>query len=147
MTHMKTKFRHILYGALLLAAMLGNMQTAKAQGSVSLDVFYSELAPYGTWITDAQYGYIWVPNVAQGFQPYATNGYWVMTDYGNTWVSDYSWGLGSVSLRPLVVRRLLRMGLDTRHRMGAGLGSMAIGRGLLRLGTVRSRCIDQRFGR
>ncbi len=89
---MKTKFRHILYGALLLAAMLGNMQTAKAQGSVSLDVFYSELAPYGTWITDAQYGYIWVPNVAQGFQPYATNGYWVMTDYGNTWVSDYSWG-------------------------------------------------------
>jgi len=92
MTHMKTKLRHTLYGVLLLTGLLGNMQAAQAQGSVSLDVFYSELAPYGTWISDAQYGYIWLPNVDASFQPYATNGYWVMTDYGNTWVSDYPWG-------------------------------------------------------
>ena len=28
----------------------------------------------------------------RGFQPYATNGHWVVTEYGNTWVSDYNWG-------------------------------------------------------
>src|SRR5690606_30432372 len=25
-------------------------------------------------------------------RPYYTNGHWVMTEYGNTWVSDYPWG-------------------------------------------------------
>ena len=27
-----------------------------------------------------------------GFTPYSTNGYWVFTNEGWTWVSDYSWG-------------------------------------------------------
>lgn len=62
------------------------------QGSVSLQVFYDELAPYGTWMQHNQYGNVWLPSVDQGFVPYGTNGYWVNTAYGNTWVSDYSWG-------------------------------------------------------
>ncbi|WP_443937648.1 DUF6600 domain-containing protein [Pedobacter sp. MW01-1-1] len=62
-------------------------------GVVSLQTFYDELSPYGTWIQDPQYGYVWRPNVDQGdFRPYYTNGRWVMTEYGNTWVSNYDWG-------------------------------------------------------
>ncbi len=59
---------------------------------VSLQVFYDQLAPYGTWINDPYYGYVWVPAVDAGFRPYYSNGYWAYTDYGNTWVSYYDWG-------------------------------------------------------
>jgi len=54
--------------------------------------FYNDLAPYGQWLSDPQYGYVWAPNAGMGFRPYFTNGYWVMTEYGNTWVSGYPWG-------------------------------------------------------
>jgi hypothetical protein len=75
----------------LLACILG-VSSVKAQGSVSFQVFYDELQPYGTWIHHNQYGYVWTPRVDRGFVPYATSGYWISTEYGNTWVSDYSWG-------------------------------------------------------
>ena len=75
----------------LLASILG-ISAVKAQGSVSFQVFYDELQPYGTWINHNNYGYVWMPRVDRGFVPYATNGYWINTEYGNTWVSDYSWG-------------------------------------------------------
>lgn len=61
-------------------------------GGISFNVFYNELRPYGRWINNRNYGSIWVPNVGRNFHPYATNGYWVMTDMGNTWVSNFSWG-------------------------------------------------------
>ncbi len=54
--------------------------------------FYDDLAPYGQWISDPQYGYVWVPDVSRDFRPYYTNGYWAQTEYGNTWVSNYNWG-------------------------------------------------------
>ncbi|UKT63892.1 DUF6600 domain-containing protein [Pedobacter mucosus] len=61
--------------------------------NVSLQTFYDELSPYGTWIQDPQYGYVWRPDVDQSdFRPYYTNGRWAMTEYGNTWVSNYDWG-------------------------------------------------------
>jgi hypothetical protein len=59
---------------------------------VTLQVFYDELSPYGTWIKDPNYGFVWSPNVDQNFKPYVTNGHWVNSDYGWTWVSDFSWG-------------------------------------------------------
>lgn len=59
---------------------------------VSFQVFYDQLSPYGYWINDPYYGYVWVPNVGSDFRPYYTNGYWTMTEYGNTWVSYYNWG-------------------------------------------------------
>jgi len=70
------------------------IDTVKAQPgmSVSFQLFYDELAPYGEWINDPEHGYIWLPDAEPGFQPYATNGHWVMTTYGNTWVSNYAWG-------------------------------------------------------
>jgi len=76
--------------AIALIAMAAN--PAKAQGSVSLQVFYDELQPYGTWIDHGRYGYVWMPNEGSDFVPYGSNGYWVQTGYGNTWVSNYSWG-------------------------------------------------------
>ena len=57
--------------------------------------FQDELAPYGDWIDDGSYGRVWTPNtslVGTDFTPYYTGGHWVLTEYGWTWVSDYSWG-------------------------------------------------------
>ena len=66
--------------------------TAQNYGSVSFDVFYNELSPYGYWDHDSNYGDIWFPNVDSNFRPYGSNVYWTMTQYGNTWVSHYPWG-------------------------------------------------------
>jgi hypothetical protein len=65
---------------------------AQEGGYISDQEFYDELQPYGTWVYDPQYGNVWVPDVEEDFRPYATRGYWAMTNYGNTWVSDYPWG-------------------------------------------------------
>jgi len=54
--------------------------------------FYDDLSPYGQWINDPRYGYVWLPDVGPDFKPYATNGHWVYTDEGWTWASDYRWG-------------------------------------------------------
>jgi hypothetical protein len=59
---------------------------------VSFNDFYTNLAPYGQWIEDEHYGFVWSPTVDNNFRPYYTNGRWAQTDYGNTWISDYPWG-------------------------------------------------------
>ena len=64
------------------------------QSGGSAPDFYDELDPYGQWVQTPEYGTVWIPNAGPGFQPYATNGHWVITEYGNTWVSDYAWGWG-----------------------------------------------------
>ena len=77
----------------LLLFFVSSKQSATAAPiSISFQVFYDELSPYGDWIEDPNYGFIWVPYVDQSFQPYSTNGHWVMSNYGNTWVSQYNWG-------------------------------------------------------
>jgi hypothetical protein len=91
MKHM-IKMPVMLIGLIFLLA--GTTQKAMAQNDdVSLQTFYDELSPYGQWIQDPQYGYVWRPDVDQEeFRPYYTNGRWAMTEYGNTWVSNYDWG-------------------------------------------------------
>jgi hypothetical protein len=74
-----------------LGSISGNDKARAQQVRVSMQVFYDELAPYGDWIYDRAFGYVWVPD-ARDFHPYHTNGYWEMTIYGNTWVSLYPWG-------------------------------------------------------
>ena len=70
-----------------------HQNTYSNDANVSLQTFYDELSPYGTWIQDPQYGYVWRPDVDQSdFRPYYSQGRWAMTEYGNTWVSDYDWG-------------------------------------------------------
>lgn len=88
-------FRKLALGLLIvLAASLSGASIVTAQSRMyGSDIsFYNELAPYGRWIDNRDYGRVWIPNVERNFRPYATRGYWAMTDYGNTWVSDYDWG-------------------------------------------------------
>lgn len=61
-------------------------------GYISLQTFYDQLSPYGIWTYSQQYGYVWAPNAGRYFKPYGSNGRWVFTHYGWTWVSDYRWG-------------------------------------------------------
>ncbi len=54
--------------------------------------FYSQLDPYGMWVSYQPYGYVWIPgNVGYTWRPY-TRGHWVWSDYGWTWVSLERWG-------------------------------------------------------
>lgn len=75
-----------------LGVVLSQESKASPYNGISFQVFYNELSPYGDWVMDPTYGYVWVPFVEQGFHPYGTNGYWEMTNFGNTWVSNYQWG-------------------------------------------------------
>ena len=67
----------------------------EADTEVSLNFFYDNLSPYGSWIDVAGYGYCFQPSVAVDsvdWRPYA-DGYWAYTDVGWTWVSyeDFGW--------------------------------------------------------
>lgn len=83
-----------------LVMSLGFSGCATAQGysddaygdGGSYQTFYDELSPYGQWVNDPDYGYVWVPDAGDDFRPYYSNGYWVNTEYGNTWYSNYAWG-------------------------------------------------------
>lgn len=77
---------------IMISAGNTNQAAAQARFGISFQTFYDELEPYGRWIHDREYGYVWSPGVSRNFQPYATNGRWVVTEYGNTWLSDYPWG-------------------------------------------------------
>ncbi len=83
----------ILFTVLTLAAWTAP-QKASAQAFISFDfqLFYDDLSPYGDWIDNEEYGYVWLPDVSRGFTPYRTNGHWIYTYAGWTWVSNYSWG-------------------------------------------------------
>ncbi len=85
-----------LFLVILLTVCLTVSERAEAQPGVfvSHETFYHELRPYGHWIQDPEFGRVWLPDVGRNFHPYVTNGHWVMTEYGNTWVSDYAWGWG-----------------------------------------------------
>jgi hypothetical protein len=91
---MNRHFKRIFIVAAMAVMMIaGTTKKSTAQDiSVSYQMFYDNLAPYGQWIYDPDYGNVWVPNEGGDFRPYGSRGYWVMTDYGNTWVSDDPWG-------------------------------------------------------
>src|SRR5205823_12221825 len=60
---------------------------------VSRDVYGADdLDPYGQWVQDPSYGYVWSPRVAAGWAPYR-EGRWVWIDwYGWSWLSYDPWG-------------------------------------------------------
>jgi DNA segregation ATPase FtsK/SpoIIIE-like protein len=89
---MKNKIKMLVVFLMICTGTTVAPQKAAAQVSVSFQVFYDDLSPYGNWVDNSNYGYVWVPNVSYGFSPYSTNGYWVFTDEGWAWVSNYSWG-------------------------------------------------------
>lgn len=87
-------FRSLFLTVSVVVALLAS-QTSWAQNydyEPSYDEFYDELSPYGDWMDYPSYGRVWRPRVEPDFQPYGTNGRWEMSEYGNTWVSDYPWG-------------------------------------------------------
>src|SRR5207244_8654098 len=56
--------------------------------------FYTKLEPHGEWLETADYGYVWQPREAESsrsWRPY-TNGRWVYTDAGWTWISEEPFG-------------------------------------------------------
>ncbi len=62
---------------------------------INYNTFYENLAPYGSWVEVADYGYCWRPTVSvvdSGWHPYGHNGSWVWSDYGWYWNSGYTWG-------------------------------------------------------
>ena len=63
---------------------------------VTVNYFYSSLAPYGSWVNVEGYGRCWRPTIVgynAGWQPYCDRGHWAYSDCGWYWVSDYSWGV------------------------------------------------------
>jgi len=59
---------------------------------MDISYFYDYLSPYGVWVYQQPYGYVWIPKVTRyGWRPY-TYGQWVWTDFGWTWVSRFQWG-------------------------------------------------------
>jgi hypothetical protein len=66
----------------------GNVATA------SYSTFYRKLEPYGVWRETSNYGYVWQPREAErsrSWRPY-TNGRWIYTDAGWTWISEEPFG-------------------------------------------------------
>src|SRR5512136_482222 len=63
-----------------------------APSQLDIGFFYDQLSPYGEWLQLEGHGWVWTPNqVPYGWRPY-TDGHWVYTEYGWTWVSDWEWG-------------------------------------------------------
>jgi hypothetical protein len=57
--------------------------------------FEAVLAPHGKWANTVRLGRVWFPSTTEtgsSFVPYSTQGRWVLTEYGWTWISDWSWG-------------------------------------------------------
>ncbi|MBL8956710.1 MAG: hypothetical protein JNK82_38405, partial [Myxococcaceae bacterium] len=59
----------------------------------SVEEFYEPLAAYGDWTESPSYGWVFAPSQPD-YIPYS-NGYWLNTDYGMTWVSNepYGWAV------------------------------------------------------
>ncbi len=89
---MKTSIK--LFAVFIMMSVAFTLTTPKAhaQVSVSLQLFYDDLSPYGQWVDYPSYGNVWIPSIGAGFTPYSTAGHWVLTEFGWTWVSDYPWG-------------------------------------------------------
>ena len=51
----------------------------------SVDVFYDQLAPYGTWVDEPDVGRVYIPDTPD-YVPYRT-GHWQYTNLGFVWVS------------------------------------------------------------
>jgi hypothetical protein len=77
------------------AILLFASPISAAKVAVSIDFFYEALDPYGDWIYADDYGYCFRPALTvedPEWRPYS-DGQWVYTDAGWTWVSneDFGW--------------------------------------------------------
>ncbi len=64
----------------------------EAGPEMDMDYMYNYLSPYGNWVQLEPYGYVWTPrHMGYRWRPYS-QGHWVMTDYGWTWIANEEWG-------------------------------------------------------
>jgi hypothetical protein len=78
--------------AFFFASGMTQAQDNPESQDVSFQAFYDQLGDQGTWIQTDTYGYVFQPNVSDpNWAPY-TDGHWVSTDQGWTWVSSEPWG-------------------------------------------------------
>src|SRR5437868_8403795 len=67
---------------------------SERRSTAAYGMFYEKLDPYGEWRETRDYGYVWQPREAEesrDWRPY-TEGRWVYSDAGWTWVSDEPFG-------------------------------------------------------
>ena len=76
----------------IISSVIFTNRVSAQQPNVSFQVFYDQLSPYGEWVNYPNWGYVWIPDAGPDFVPYSTQGHWILTDDGWTWISDYSWG-------------------------------------------------------
>lgn len=70
----------------------GPLHGVPAGASAEVDLFYQDLAPYGSWVRLEGPGWVWYPRgVPADWRPYVL-GRWVYSDFGWTWASDEDWG-------------------------------------------------------
>jgi hypothetical protein len=78
--------------ALVMVFGIQYRNRAEAHTTVSFNIFFDALAPYGNWTSVPTYGYAWHPTgVGPYWRPY-TDGRWLWSDYGWTWISYEPWG-------------------------------------------------------
>ncbi len=68
--------------------------TSDAAETGTYATFYRRLDPYGDWMETSNYGYVFQPRQAaqsRSWRPY-TDGHWVYTDAGWTWISAEKFG-------------------------------------------------------
>lgn len=62
-----------------------------AEVPAEVSPYVGELASYGDWVRDDNYGWVWAPPVAADWSPYSS-GYWYGAPSGWVWVSSEPWG-------------------------------------------------------
>ncbi len=88
----EVKMKKTILGAIAAAIVLLAAPRVIDAQEISFGMFYNSLAPYGQWVNAGSYGMCWRPYGMQAeWTPY-TQGHWVWSDYGWTWVSSYHWG-------------------------------------------------------
>jgi hypothetical protein len=73
-----------------LAAAWEDDEEAFQDDAPEPEEFEEELAPHGDWLEVGDYGRVWHPWVAVGWQPYV-DGYWSWSPWGWFWVSYEPW--------------------------------------------------------
>jgi hypothetical protein len=67
-------------------------QEERTWDELDVGYFYDYLEPWGHWVQHASHGFVWIPHsTSYNWRPY-TQGKWLWSDYGWTWMSDISWG-------------------------------------------------------
>lgn len=84
----------VILGSVGCAAYIGGPMHPAGPPATHFEIslFWDALSPYGDWLWVDPWGWVWTPwDVEPGWRPY-TDGHWVWTHLGWTWVSDRPWG-------------------------------------------------------